>query len=98
MISLVRLSMPGTLLFFISLRVFLTSDVMIGGTFIESGLVVFSEGVLVLEFRTVQLCVKACADFQYFISVCLYFLFFSFYLTYLFLWSSFVCLFGPLPL
>ena len=44
MTSLVRLSMPGVLLFFISFRVFLTSDVMIGGTSDESGLVFFSEG------------------------------------------------------
>ena len=44
MISLVRLSMPGALLFFISFRVFLASDVMIGGTSDESGLVFFSEG------------------------------------------------------
>ena len=43
MISLVRLSMPGVL-FFISLSVFLTSDVIIGGTSDESGLVIFSEG------------------------------------------------------
>ena len=44
MISLVRLSMPGALLFFISFRVFLTSDVMIGGTSDESELVIFSGG------------------------------------------------------
>ena len=44
MISLVSLSMPGALLFFISFRVFLTSDVMIGGTSDESGLVIFSVG------------------------------------------------------
>ena len=36
--------MPGALLLFISFRVFLTSDVMIGGTFDESGLVFFCEG------------------------------------------------------
>ena len=36
--------MPGALLFFISFRVFLTSDVMIGGTSDESGLVIFSGG------------------------------------------------------
>ena len=44
MTSLVRLSMPAALLFFISVRVFLTSDVMIGGTSDESGLVLFREG------------------------------------------------------
>ena len=41
MTSLVRLSMPGALLFFISFRVFLTSDTIIGGTYDESGLVFF---------------------------------------------------------
>ena len=35
--------MPGAL-FFISFRVFLTPDVLIGGTSDESGLVLFSEG------------------------------------------------------
>ena len=44
MMSLVRISMPGALLVFISLGVFLTSDVMIGGTSDESGLIIFSEG------------------------------------------------------
>ena len=43
MTSLARLSMPGTL-FFISFRVFLTSDIMIGGASDESGLVIFSVG------------------------------------------------------
>ena len=43
MTSLVRLSMPGALLFFISFRLFLTSNVMIGETSDESGLVFFSE-------------------------------------------------------
>ena len=36
--------MPGALSFFISFRVFLTSDVTIGGTSDESGMVIFSEG------------------------------------------------------
>ena len=45
MISLVGLSMLGALLFLISLRVFLTSDVMIGGTSNESVLVIIGEGV-----------------------------------------------------
>ena len=45
MISLVMLSMPGALLSFISFKVFLTSDVTIGGTSDESGLVIFSGGV-----------------------------------------------------
>ena len=46
MISLVRLSTPGALLFFISLKVFLASDVMTGGTSNESGFVViYGEGV-----------------------------------------------------
>ena len=44
MISLVRLSTPGALLFFISFRVFLTFDVMTGGTSDESVLVIFSGG------------------------------------------------------
>ena len=44
MTSLVWLSMPGALLFFISLKLVLTSDVMIGGTSGEPGLVFFSEG------------------------------------------------------
>ena len=44
MISLATLSLPGALLFFSFFRVFLTSDVMIGGTSDESGLVFFSEG------------------------------------------------------
>ena len=44
MISLVRLSMPGALLFFISFRVFSTSDVLTAGTSDESGLAIFSEG------------------------------------------------------
>ena len=44
MISLVRLFVPGALLFFTSLRAFLTSDVMIGGTSDESGLVIVNEG------------------------------------------------------
>ena len=43
MISLVRLSMPGALLFFISFRVFFTSDVMIASTSNESVLVIFGE-------------------------------------------------------
>ena len=43
MTSLVGLSMLGALLFFNSFRGFLTSDVMIGGTSDESGLVFFSE-------------------------------------------------------
>ena len=45
MISLARLSMPRSMLFFISFKVFLTRDVMTGGTSDESGLVFFSEGV-----------------------------------------------------
>ena len=97
MTSLVRLSMPGAVLFFISVRVFLTSYVMIGGTSDEFGLAFFSVGgggggggVLVLECRIVQFCVKACADLRYFIYVCLYFIFFILHFTYLFLWPSFV--------
>ena len=49
--------------------------------------------MLVLGCRTVQFCVKACADLQYFISVCFYFIFFNFHFTYLFLWSSLVYMF-----
>ena len=44
MTSLVRLSMPGALLFFISFRGFLTSDVMIGGSSDETKMVFFTEG------------------------------------------------------
>ena len=44
MISLVRLSMPEVLLFFLSFRVSFTYDVMIGETSNESGLAIFSEG------------------------------------------------------
>ena len=49
--------------------------------------------LLALECRTVQFCVKSCADLQYFISVCLYFIFVIFHFIYLFLWSCTVYLF-----
>ena len=44
MTSLVRISIAGVLLFFISFRVFLTSDVLISGISDEFELVFFSEG------------------------------------------------------
>ena len=44
MTSLVRLSVPGTFLFFIFFSFFFTSDVMMGGTSDESGLVFSGEG------------------------------------------------------
>ena len=44
MASLVRLSMSRDVLLFISFRVLLTSDVMIGGTSDASGLLLFCEG------------------------------------------------------
>ena len=94
MIPLVRLSMPGVLLFLISfvffLIFFLTSDVMIDGTSDESWLVIFSGRCWSWG---VQFCVKACADLQYFFSICLYFIFFIVHFTYLFLWSALVYMF-----
>ena len=45
MTSLVRLYTPGALLFLIFFRVFLTSDVMIGGTSGVSELVLFVGGI-----------------------------------------------------
>ena len=83
--------MPGALLIFISFRVFLTSDVMIGGNSGESGLVSSSEGCC---YWSVELysSVKKCAQI-FSISFLFVLHFFIFYFTYLFLWSSFVYMF-----
>ena len=40
-----------------------------------------------------HLCVKECADPQYFVSVCLHFSSFFFFILHISFWSSFVCLF-----
>ena len=87
--------MSGALLFFISFRVFLTSDVMIGGTFDVSGLVFFCvTGVGLGVYNCKVLSKSMCRSSFHF---CLCFIFFIFNFTYIFLWSSFVykC-FGPL--
>ena len=78
MTLLVRLSMPGALSFFISFGVFLTFDVMIARPSNVSRFSFFSGKVMVLECRAALFCVKARADYQYFITVSLYFFFFHF--------------------
>ena len=65
---LIRLSLSGAL-FFICLRLFLTSDVMIIGTSDVPGLVFFPEGYWSWECRAVQFWVKVYADLHQFISV-----------------------------
>ena len=87
MISLVRLSTPGAMLFFISLSVFLTSDVMTGGTSDESGFsVIYGEGCW---SWSVELYSSEQKHAQIF-SISVLSLYFIFDFTYLFLWSFLV--------
>ena len=93
MTSLVSLynAKPGAWLFLISLRVFVTSYVIISGKSDESGLVLFSEGCWSWSVELYSFCVKACADLQYVIN----FLHFCFHLSF----SLVLCIcFGPQPL
>ena len=86
--SLVRLSKPGALLFFISFRVSLYV-----GLSMCLGWHSFVRAVGLGVKNCLVLCKKKkCTDLQYFISVCLCLIFFIFHFPHLFLWSSFVYL------
>ena len=80
--------MPMTLLFIISVRIFLISCVMIGRT--SDGVVFFSEGCRPWMVELSVLCKSGLRSVFHF---CLYFIFFLFHFTYLSLWSFFVYLF-----
>ena len=80
MASLVRFSIPGTSLFFISFRIFSTADVMIGCTSDVSGLVFFCEGCRSCSVELYSSAQKRGQIFSIsFMSVCTSFSSFSFH-------------------
>ena len=84
MTSLVRLSRPRALLFFLFFRVFLTADPMIGGTSDVSGLIFFCERCRPWSGKLYSSVEKCAQIFSYFISVCTSFSSFFFFFFFFF--------------